>query len=247
MLKVKKWEPVADKGAPILSMPNVPLPLHSLAPRTIMGATEWNKTRTACYEACERKCEICGTYCDNGKLDGHELYAYDFEKCEAKLVRIVGLCKRCHGFIHSGRALTCFKNRIPLWTEEVLLNTAEYGFNLIDDWNKKHPDDKPLRVWATYLDWVKRPELKQEMNKLIEQYNIQFYHADNAQGQNGTWDKWHLLYNDTEYYSPFADRADWEKEMEARNRTGMKGEKDLFAKEDMNKLVSLDTNLFTEV
>lgn len=214
---VTEWEVPQGDGAPILTMPNVPKPLHSLAPRTIMGATAWKEAREACYEACNRHCEVCGAECGPGKMDAHELYDYDFEKCEARFNRLVGLCKSCHGIIHSGRMLTMFHNHNFYYTKDYLLTSLERSFELVQKWNKLHEDAEPLRVWATILAWADEPSLGDEVRQLIDDYGIHFYTAENAMGENGTWNKWKLIYDGTEYYSPYEDMAAWADEMAKKN------------------------------
>lgn len=232
-----KWEAPEGGGAPLLTMGNIARPLHLLAPRTIMGMTSWNKMRKECYEACDYTCEACGTKCEKGKCHSHEMYDVDYENCIARFNRVVGLCPICHvGFIHSGRALTCYRNHIPLWTKDYMLTNAEHGFKLIDDWNRKHPNDEPLKVWATIKRWLEEPSLHGELRELIDQYHIEFWGAKNNEGENGTWNKWKLVYNDTEYYSPYEDRAAYEAKMEENNSDPKNRPKDLFQGEEFEIL-----------
>lgn len=231
------WEAPEGGGAPLLTMSNIPRPLHLLAPRTIMGTTQWNKLRQDCYERCDYTCEACGAKCAKGKCHAHEVYDIDFESCTATFNRAVGLCAACHvGFIHSGRAITCYTNHIPLWTKEYMLANAEHGFSLIDDWNKKHPKDEPLRVWQTVKRWLEEPSLAIEMKELVEKYNIKFWRAPNAEGENGSWSKWKLVYDGAEYYSPYASREEYEAKMEENNSQLENRPKDLFAGEEFETL-----------
>lgn len=206
------------------------------APRTIMGAGQWDETRKACYEACNRHCEICGAECGPGKMDAHELYDIDYEACTSTFVRLVGLCKKCHtGFIHSGRAITCYRNHVPLWSKDVMLDAARHGFELVHNWNKLHPDAEPLRVWRTFIDWLSEPSLHDELSQMIKEYDIHFYTAKNADGENGTWNKWKLIYNDTEYYSPYEDMAAWAAEMDKNNKQDL-ARNNLFAGDEFEEL-----------
>ena len=70
VIVVDKWECPKDNGVAILTMPNVPKPLHLLAPRTILGNKTWNSMRHYCYNQAHDHCEICGRDCSketNGK------------------------------------------------------------------------------------------------------------------------------------------------------------------------------------
>lgn len=112
---VDKWVAPEGSGAPILTMPNVPHPLHTCAPRTILGATTWNHMRNRCYYEANYICEACGArvkteynedgtvhhqYHDDGtiakrNLHAHELYSYDYNKGTARFERCVALCAQC--------------------------------------------------------------------------------------------------------------------------------------------------------
>lgn len=68
---VTSWAPPSsDDLRPLIAMPNIPRPCHSLAPRTVLGATEWNKMRKECYERADDTCEICGE-CPEDKRKRH--------------------------------------------------------------------------------------------------------------------------------------------------------------------------------
>ena len=47
--RVSKWECPSETGIPLITMPNVPRPLHGLPPRKIMGNATWNHVRKRCY------------------------------------------------------------------------------------------------------------------------------------------------------------------------------------------------------
>lgn len=114
---VDKWVAPEEGGAPIITMPNVPKPLHGPGhqPRTILGTTTWNHMRNRCYFEAGYKCEACGAkvkteFYDNGavkhqyhddgtipkrNLHAHELYTYDYNKGTARFERCVALCECC--------------------------------------------------------------------------------------------------------------------------------------------------------
>lgn len=218
-----EWHAPITGGAPLLTMPNVPFPLQGLAPRTIMGMTAWNKLRKECYEAADNHCEICGVKCGTKRGEpnmrqAHEVYDYDFTTYTATFVRAVCLCRKCHtGFIHSGRALTCYKNHEPLWTQDAMLNGAEHGFQLIQKWNKLHPDEEPLRAYETFNDWLEEPSLEGRLAELMAKYQIEMWCAPNRKEWDNAWGKWKLIYDGTEYYSPYQTREDWSIAVEGKD------------------------------
>ena len=77
--EVSQWLAPTGSGTFIITMPNVPRPLHGMPPRKIMGQTEWNKMRKRCYYNAGYKCEACGAEPERGGLDAHELYSIDWE------------------------------------------------------------------------------------------------------------------------------------------------------------------------
>lgn len=242
---VDKWVAPEDGGAPILSMPNVPHPLHNLAPRTILGATTWNHMRNRCYFEAHYTCEACGAkvkteYYDNGavhhqyhddgtiakrNLHAHELYTYDYEKGTARFERCVALCECCHvRFIHSGRMLTMYKQGDPLTTAERVLEGLEHGFEQIKKYNDEHKGGEKLRVYYAVIDYVDDPVIGEKVWDLIDKYNIEFYMPDGEMYPKGVpvWGGWKLVIGNKEYDSPFHSQKEWEKAMEKNNKEQIK-------------------------
>lgn len=91
----------------LLLCPNVPKPLHGVAPRSIMGSKWWNATRKAAYKSTDYHCKACGISKFIAEyrqwLEGHEVYKIDYLLGRAEYMRTVPLCHLCHNYIHSGR------------------------------------------------------------------------------------------------------------------------------------------------
>lgn len=216
----------------LLTMPNVPHACHGLAPRTVMPAKEWQAMRKACYAEHEDICEICGRKCGSQRGDqlmhqAHEVYTLDYEQKTMTFVRVCCIDSQCHNFIHSGRAITMYKNHYPLWTKEFMLETARHGFELIHEWNVQHPNEPKLKCFQTFEDWLKEPSLHDELQQLIDENEIEFYHVPRTDRKRD-WGQWRMIYNGVEYYSPYQTQADWEKEMESKNQAREAGNKQLF-------------------
>lgn len=105
--KAKKKKLSFTTRPELLLAPNVPKPLHKLAPRVILGASWWNKTRQEAYRSTDFHCAACGVekYQAKGRqwLEGHEVYSIDYRKGTATYVETVPLCHFCHNYIHDGR------------------------------------------------------------------------------------------------------------------------------------------------
>lgn len=189
------------------------------APRTLLGATTWNYMRKSCYANANDTCEICGYKPDNlRQRHGHELYSIDYANQTATFERCVCLCYRCHcQCIHTGRALTMYKKGSPMFTKEVLLEGAEHAFTIIHSYNEEHEGEEPLRLFSTWLDYMKQPELKDDMERLIKKYDIKFYRAAAKWEKRKYWGNWKLIIGNKEYKTPYENFEAWKKAMEKNN------------------------------
>jgi len=91
----------------ILLHPNIPKPVHGIAPRLILGSSWWNRTRKAACASQRFHCHACGVHSDAAIirpwLEGHEMYDIDYTAGTVTYKHTVALCHACHNFIHSGR------------------------------------------------------------------------------------------------------------------------------------------------
>lgn len=232
-----------DDGAKILTMPNVPQPLHGVNPRSIMGESTWNHVRKRCYYEAGYKCEACGRELGKGECQAHELYTYNYVTGTARFERCVCLCRTCHvGGIHSGRALTMYKRGNPIMPKTKILEGAENLFRVLYEYNLSHPKDSPLRAYSTFIDYAKWPDLHDEMEALIKKYDVKFY------GENpwlaAKWGDWKLIVGNKTYPTPYKDQAEWAAAMEKNDMTNQnvavpakpKSELDL----EIEKILSID-------
>ena len=217
--KVTRWSPPASKDLrALIAMPNIPKACHGLAPRTLLGPTAWDAMRRECYDNANDTCEICGRKPVNlRQKHAHEVYKIDYKKGTSTFARCVCCCALCHlGGIHTGRAITLFKQGNPLYPKEFLLEGAENAFTIISSYNKDHPK-ADLRAYATFLDYLKCDELRAPMEALIKKYNIKFYQEDFA--QLATWGKWKLIIGEEEYPTPYKSKKEWERAMAEASRS----------------------------
>lgn len=216
--EVIKWAPREESGAPLITMPNIPKPLHGRAPRVVLGDKWWNLVRKHCYLKADDTCEICGEKPEHLRnRHAHELYKINYRIGTSEFIKPVCVCYTCHCLgIHTGRALTLYKQGNPLFPKEALLNGAEHAFKLVSDWNKAHPKKTPLRVYATWLEYLRQPELEKPMRELIEKYNIKFYTEKESRCAN--WGDWKLIIAGNEYPTPYANEKEWEKAMEEASK-----------------------------
>lgn len=104
---IGKMQPKWKRRPEILLHPNIPKPLHGLAPRNILGQSWWNKVRKEAYKSTDFHCIACGVHKDAAKsrkwLEGHEVYEINYEAGLARYMETVPLCNWCHSYIHDGR------------------------------------------------------------------------------------------------------------------------------------------------
>ena len=218
--KRTKWECPADGGVALLTMPNIPKPCqgYGMQPRTILGAKAWDMMRKRGYYTAGYKSEISGADGSApGSLHFHEAFSIDYEKGTSTFVRGFAITPQEHVyFIHSGRMLTLLKNGNPLYTATKVLAGVENGFKLIHDWNVAHPDEPKLKVYSTFIDYLKEPELAEKMEEMIVKYGIEFWEEDKK--KRAEWGKWRVIYNGKEYPTPYKDQHEWEEAMKAASK-----------------------------
>ena len=211
---VTEWKPPTDGDLrPLIAMPNIPKPLHGVAPRTVLDHRTWDHMRKFAYAQAENTCEICGEKPENLRhRHGHEVYEIDYKKGVAKFVRVFCVCALDHlACIHTGRAITLYKQGNPLYPKEFLLEGVEKAFKTIYEYNQDHPG-ADLRAYATFLDYLKVPELEASVRILIHKYDMKFYAEDPK--KLAKWDKWKLIIGDEEYPTPYKDEKEWKEAME---------------------------------
>lgn len=215
--KVDKWIAPEVNGAPLLCMPNIPKPLHGLAPRIIEGQSKWNLMRTKCYMDADYQCQACGKYLGSGKCEAHELYSVDWSKQLSKFERCVCLCKDCHAFIHSGRTFSMYQRGEKLYNKYCLQKIAKKAFKVISAYNNTVPEEQKLRMYGTIMEWLKDKELGKWLEPMINHYDVRLYGAKKAYEDKKSWSKWRLIYNEKKYEPKYKDANEWEEAMHRSN------------------------------
>jgi hypothetical protein len=93
----------------VTARPEVPRLTVELVPSTAWGSnvrsrvrpSVWDRLRRAAYAAAGHRCECCQA---TGRLEAHEVWAYDDAGRVQRLLRLLALCPRCYLVKHYGRA-----------------------------------------------------------------------------------------------------------------------------------------------
>ncbi|MDB4311962.1 hypothetical protein N9937_00890 [bacterium] len=196
-----KSSSVPFKARPeILTHPNIPQPLHGMAPRVIKGRAWWDKTRKAAYEKHQYRCWACGKSSvtpemwNSRALEAHENYKIDYAKGEMVVTEITALCSCCHSFIHSGRldALLVEGKIEPAKAIYIL----ERGFKLL-----KAAGLKPFYGTAMiYAEHFAKGFMDSAL-RLQEDQGVGEIQQD--------WSEWHLILDGEKHYSKFKNFKEW--------------------------------------
>lgn len=74
--------------------------------RNTITQSQWQFLRLATFRRAQHHCQGCGAHLPNGKFHAHELWHWDTDTTEQRLIRLVCLCEDCHLALHWGYANT---------------------------------------------------------------------------------------------------------------------------------------------
>ncbi|MDL5054805.1 hypothetical protein QQ056_14795 [Oscillatoria laete-virens NRMC-F 0139] len=95
-----------NQPGPWLTPSMVPQPLWGRNLRTLLTKTEWDRIRSSVYDACGKRCTICGSAGSKWPVEADEVWYYDDATNTQTLIAVVGLCPSCHQVRHWGKAIT---------------------------------------------------------------------------------------------------------------------------------------------
>lgn len=167
----KHWQ----RRPEVLLHPNIPKPMHAMAPRLLLGQKWWDRVRQTAYASTDFHCIACGVPKHLAQyrklLEAHEIYQIDYPKGRMVYIEAVPLCHACHCYIHSGRMqalvlsgkMSLIKEASILAHGETILKAAklqkpEYrgliarweDWRLVINGELYEPRFKNLREWEAY-------------------------------------------------------------------------------------------------
>lgn len=189
----------------ILQHPNIPKPLHGLAPREIKGKSWWDKTRKAVYKKQGDCCIACGVHKSEAKyhnwIEAHEYYNMDYVEGSMKIEKIVGLCHSCHAYIHSGRTLVMYQKGNIGFNKAYDIMT--HGFKVLKN-NNLEPWYGHVQAFLGILSYrgIDIPEnMMVRYEQLKRQQKPEYMQPD--------WSKWYLELEGEKYYGKFNNQREW--------------------------------------
>ena len=179
-VKKPSWTPRPE----ILLCPNVPKPLHGVAPRVVLGKAWWDAERRKSYESTDFHCAACGVEKYRARwhkwLEGHELYDIDYRHGKMVYAETVPLCHFCHNFIHDGRLKELTrKGEIPKAKSAMILAHGDFVL--------RRAGLQKLPLWLREVT----------MKLLLENQ------------QTVAWQDWRLVIGGKEYPPKFKDFNEW--------------------------------------
>ena len=199
---MSSFKPAIQYGAPsnlrpeLLLHPNIPKPLHGLAPRTILGKEWWDKVRNKTVNRQGNHCAACGVPATRAAhrryLEAHELYHIDYDRAFALYNGTVALCNSCHAYIHCGRLNHLYSKGLDT---EWVLAVLEHGRRLLKQ-SDLEPTDTQQYSYSAIRGLPLDPDVMTRLQELDR--------------EAPAWSAWRLLLGDKEYYSKFKDHEEWE-------------------------------------
>ncbi len=148
----------------VLLCPNIPKPMHGVAPRIVLGQEWWDGERTKAFRATAYHCIACGIFKRGGRLpsrlfgnnrpphrlEGHEIYDIDYLMGRMYYKEAVPLCTPCHQFIHCGR-LEMMRQKGEV-TDEEYQRIITHGTSILNKAKLKKPEPYAGPT-ADWVDW----------------------------------------------------------------------------------------------
>lgn len=185
----------------ILLHPNIPKPLHSVNPRSVLGKAWWDEKRHAAYARNNYCCWACGVHKSAALyhrwLEGHEVYDYNYNVGSLTLKFVSALCHACHNFIHSGKLWMDYSSSAI--DRERILTILNHGTHILEA--------EGLEPWwgtQMVIDRLDGIDQGTSLHRLHGQGRL-----DNR-GNHLAWSDWHMIIEGVRYGSPFKNIEEWQ-------------------------------------
>lgn len=135
----------------------VPESSHNKNLRYILSKKQWEQLRKIVLTPLDNKCEICGFSSPNRGLDLHEVWEYNKQTAEQKLVKLEGLCIYCHEVKHYFLAnmrgyYDRARNRLQKINNFSDKEVLDYEAYIVNDFK----ENSKIKSWNLNIDLVKK-------------------------------------------------------------------------------------------
>jgi len=161
----------------VLLHPQIPKPMHGIAPRVVLGEEWWDQERRKAYASTNYHCVACGVHktqaLEHQWLEGHEYYTIDYAFGRMRYHFAVPLCHYCHNYIHQGRMEMLLEDK--QMTQLKYDSIIHHGNKILRaaKLKKPKPYNGPCAKWA---DWrlvvygVEYPPLIKSYTEWMKKY-----------------------------------------------------------------------------
>jgi hypothetical protein len=174
--------------ANLLIHPNVPKPLHKMAPRLLKGSTWWNVTRKESYAKHDMHCYSCGL--PQTRLEAHEAYDIDYTNGRVELDEIVALCNLCHAFIHSNLLMVRYEKGIRA-PQEYVAAVFNHGFQVLESAGL----EATKTTQNNYQRFIGNETDSSELSPF--------------EASDVDWSDWHIMIDGEKFNTIYENEADW--------------------------------------
>ena len=193
-----------DVRPELLAHPNIPPPLQGLNPRSILGNAWWDRVRQIAYKHHDFHCWACGIHKYaahyHKHLEAHEAYTINYQTGVANLDEVVALCHCCHNFIHSGRMeMMVERGEMSRFKQSMIL---AHGAGIL-----KRAGLVPW--WGTLMYILMSDGMPRDKAIVQAQETGKVY----FRGSMAPWKQWRLLIDGDEYFTPYENEADHNRQM----------------------------------
>lgn len=190
----------------LLTHPNIPKPLHGLAPREILGREWWDQERRKAYAKHGHHCWACGIHKQDARyhrwLEAHESYDINYLAGRMEMTEIVALCHSCHNFIHTGRMTALWQR--GLFDTRKATHILQHGFKILKTAGLS-PFYISAELYAQILQAQRHP-LAEEAFKRAAILKEKF---DDQTGPVAPWQQWHLNLLGSSHPTRFQNEQEW--------------------------------------
>ena len=186
----------------LLFHPNIPKPLHGLAPRIILGENWWQRTKKEAKAKLNQNCWACGIHKYKAKyhqwLEAHECYSINYGQGLVKYVGTCALCHACHNYIHDGRMLMLIEQgKFDYEKYEAII---EHGEVVLKQWFQSNNWQ-----WQGYKEAYEPMTLYSNIYPNLPTFSQKIQWIDG----NCEWKDYHLIVEGKRYEAKHNSYEDW--------------------------------------